>query len=648
MAVYFLSIAFNHKEVLLRSSAFQYVERLFGGIFFPFEYKLRARFIRSDGFPERLIRKFPDSFRGSGTFVTSIGQKLRERFFISELNRKDFYLDLMTSLGNFDSILDDADLVHEDKFSSPGSPAWEAGRFHQAIWLGKAYWISRSEAHADKFKTIVDRWITGNPARSDINRTSPEESSIRAMNLIVGLLYFSGSARIDEGFLLRLLSLLYEHGVFIRSTIGRRSDPGRMTILCLTGLLYLGILFYDTRDGKRWADFARRELDFEIRDKVSKDGSLSDNWISRHCLATESLTCAYVLHKLNGFPVSDSFSNRLERMFHFLSSATMRDGTLPQIGEATDERIFRMSSKILPKDHRDLLAAGAAIFGSAEARAAAGDFSELALLFLGGEGFEKYSAIAEGTAIPSAIYPKSGYAFMRSEKDFASFNFGQIRSFKDETSHNHLLSFTIAGKNPFVVDRWYCSSPGSTIPARPYSTIAHNTLLIDGIEQGDLTGPDGRSSVRPELLGWLTSEEQDSIEAQYHLRARNAGILTHKRNITFNKHQRTFRVEDDILGEGEHVIDMAFHFASGLQVLDLGRNFLAIEGEEFALMKFQHPFTLEEWEVSNGSDGRHPAKSARVVLEIRLPVRIETFIFITSNEDDMNYLLNRIRPGGAE
>ncbi len=624
------------------------MERLFEGVFSSFEYKLRVGFIRSADFPERLVQKFPDSFRGSGAFVASVGQKLRERFFISDLNRKDFYLDLMTSVGDFDTILDDADLVDEDKFSAQASLAIEAGRFHQAIWLGKAYWLSRSEEHTDKFKAIVERWIVGNPPGSGINRTSPKESSIRAMNLIVGLLYFSGSARIDDGFLLRLLSLLFEHGVFIRSAIGRRRNTARTTILCLTGLLFLGVLFYDTREGRRWTDFARRKLDNEIRDKVSEDGSLSENWMSSHSLATESLTCAYILLKLNGYPVSDLFSNKLESMFHFLTSATMRDGTLPQPGGATDGRIFRMSSKTPVKEHRDLLAAGAAIFGNAEARTAAAGFSELALLLLGGEGFEKYSAIEEGATITSAIYRESGYAFMRSEKDFASFKFRHSGGFGKNCRRNDLLGFTLAGKNQFIVDRECCSSPGSANRAGSDSTTVNNTLLIDGVEQANHFGPGGGSPVRPELLGWQTSGEQDSVEAQYHFRTRNAGILTHRRTITFNKHQRTFSVEDDVLGEGVHSIEMVFHFAPGLQILDLGRNFLAIEGEEFALMKFQHPFTLEECEVSYGSNERRPAKTARVALEISLPVRIETFVFITSNEDEMNYLLNRIQPGSTE
>lgn len=686
MGFYFSSIAFQSKEVILRLSATPYFRSIVEGRLYPLLYDLRISVIGRPVTPGKLLRKFAASPGTDGTFKDAMRRSLRERFFISDLNQKELYLDLMTAIAEFDSILDDADMVHENRFKlsetesltfdngvdwhpgfekiekqemifsrrvrriSPGElceleSVLELNRFRQAIWLGKAYWISRSEAHADKFKELVVDWISKNPVGRGLNWTMPGEAAIRALNLIVGLLYFMKSTHLDEAFISRLLALLYEHGIFIRRNFELHRDNIGGRFAALAGMLCIGILFYDTKDGKRWVEFARREIEYEVHENISDDGTVQGTPFEDHCLATEALAVAHVLMKLNGYPISAGFKVRLENMFHFIATATMRDGTVPLDGKTRGARIFRMSSKMELNDHRGLLAAGAAIFGSAEARTAAGGFSELALLLLGGEGFEKYSAIAEGATISSAIYRQSGFAFMRSEKDFASFNFRQSRNSKENSGHNDLLSFTIAGKNQFIVDRMCCSSPDLTLGNRFDLTIAHNTLLIDGIEQADFTGPGGRGSVRPELLGWQTGEEQDSVEAQYHLRSGNAGILTHKRDITFNKHQRTFRVEDDLLGEGEHVIDMAFHFAPGLRVLDLGRNFLAIEGEEFALMKFQHPFRIEEWEVSTGSAGRDLAKTARVVLETSLPMRIETFIFITSSEDDMNYLLNRIRPG---
>jgi len=296
---------------------------------------------------------------------------------LSQSNRKEFYINLMTSLAGFDTMLDDADMVHENKYRAFGSGTfpfgeridwhldfktgrrwegksfsekdilalgdscdvkvpWEVSRFHQAIWLGKAYWVSRSESHTDKFKELVEDWIKNNPPGQGINWHTPMEAAIRSMNLIVGLLYFEGSSRIDERFLTILLSSLYEHGVFIRLNLERSLRNGNHYLSDLVGLIYLGILFYDTRAGKRWVKFAVRELESEITSQVYDDGTDYEKSTGYQRLVIELLTAAYILLRLNRFSVSEIFANRLEKMYRFLAAATMRDGRVPNIGDADE------------------------------------------------------------------------------------------------------------------------------------------------------------------------------------------------------------------------------------------------------------------------------------------------------------------------
>lgn len=183
------------------------------------------------------------------------------------------------------------------------------------------------------------------------------------------------------------------------------------------------------------------------------------------------------------------------------------------------------------------------------------------------------------------------------------------------------------------------------------STYSHNTAVIDGAEQADFSD---LWSVRedwtmPELLRWSSNDEQDVVEAQHHGYERLPRPVTHRRKLTFNKNQRTFLIEDNFIGKGRHAIDLMFHFAPGLRVTELGRNFVALEGEEFALLKFQskglpeHSFTLEKWEHSPSYGVLRDAQTARIKLDAELPLRLETFFFIISSIDDMHHLLNRIQ-----
>ena len=658
----------------------------------PSLYRLRRKHLRMNTDEARLLRKYPESLRDREKLASFFRKKLRERFFLSDLNRKEFYINLLTSLAGFDAILDDADLVHENKFQARGSEPfsfgdkidwhldfktgtrwrpkfysgiraigftgeadvsvpWEVSRFYQAIWLGKAYWVSRSEAHTDKFKELVVDWVKENPAGYGVNWCMPQEAAIRGINITIGLLYFIGSTRIDDKFLIDILCSLFEHGVFIRYNLGRSRRDDDHYISSLVGLVYLGILFYDTESGKQWVEFARRELEREIVRRVYEDGTHIQKSMSYQRGAAEMLTASYVLLKLNGFSASSEFAGRLEKMLEFLTTATMRDGRAPNTGEADDNRLFRLKSRTDLNDHRDLLAVGASLFNRGDMKSAADGFSEMGLLLLGGEGFEKFSLVREEKDIRSEVYRHGGIAFMRTEKDFCSFDFGGIGvRRRSGEAHNDLLNLTISGKNRFIVDRGsYAGAPGNTIRDKLRSTYSHNTVIVDGTEQADVspTRSTAEDRTRPELLNWHSSDEQDIIEAEHHAYERLAMPVIHRRGITFNKHQRTFRVEDSLIGKGMHFIELMFHFAPELHIVSLGRNFLALEGEEFALMKFQHPFTLEDWDHSPGSGVLQTARTARVRLEANLPLRIETFIFITSSEDDMNYLLNRIQSLGS-
>ncbi len=667
--------------------------------------------------PDRLVRSYPRHFRSKHEFIESFKQNLRSRFFVSDLNNKEFYVSLMTSLGGFDTIMDDADMVHENKLQTLGSdvfsfgekmdwhldfksgkrwrvayytniniiergesrqeegdsppeksvkrgtantgPAtphfehsdvkvpWEVNRFHQAIWLGKAYWISHSEAHTDKFKELVNDWIENNPVGYGINWHTPMEVAIRAMNLIVGLLYFMGSSRLDDEFILSLLCSLFEHGIFIRYNLERRFRNHNHLISDLAGLLFLGILFYDTKAGKRWVKLARKELEAEITNQVCPDGTDYEKSTSYQRLVMELFTVSYRLLSLNGFEVSHTLRERLENMYTFLASATMQSGHVPNIGDADDGRVFRIKANIDFNDHRDLLSVGAALFNRPDLKAAAGSYSELALLLLGGEGFEKFTMLERQHEVSSSLFSQGGFAFLKSERDFCSFDFGDIgQRGRGGHGHNDVLSVTISGKDKLLVDRGtYCYTSDPIIRNKLRSTYSHNTVVIDKIEQAEFAGlwTIKEDLTSPELVGWKSSSEQDVIEALHHGYSRQPQPVVHKRKITFNKKQRTFIIEDDLSGEGQHVVELMFHFAPELKVVDLGRNFIGLEGNEFALMKFDRSFMIENWEHSQSYGVIQRAKTARVTIESHLPLRVQTFLFIISSADEMNRLLNRIQ-----
>jgi len=353
------------------------------------------------------------------------------------------------------------------------------------------------------------------------------------------------------------------------------------------------------------------------------------------------LTAAFVLLKLNGFETPELFKVRLEKMFEFLQSATMPDGKLPDADDSDTGFVFKMRQEKDVNDRKDLFAVAAAIFGNGTFKAIAGRYSELALLLLGVQGFEEFSAVSESSDIKSAIFRRAGLAFLKTRKDYCSFNFGGA----GKQGHNDVLSFTISGKSQFIVDRGaYCNAKDSNLPNELHSLYSYSTAIVDRTAQVDFSESSFIEQDRAarELLNWSLTAEQDIVEAQHHGYERLQQPVVHKRKITFNKHKRTFIIEDNFMGKGRHEIELMFHFAQGVRATDAGRNFLALEGEEFVLLKLQRPFVIENREYSTHDGFQNFAKSALIKINGELPVKMETFIFILSSFDEMNYLLNHI------
>ncbi|MGB9586746.1 MAG: heparinase II/III family protein, partial [Armatimonadota bacterium] len=120
---------------------------------------------------------------------------------------------------------------------------WELSRFHQAAWLGRAYWLTNDESYAVKFRSLVEDWITKNPLPYGVNWLNAMEAAIRAANWILAYLYFERSPALNGEFQLKLFESLLWHGEYISWNLeyGRRN--GNHLLSDATGLFVLGLFF---------------------------------------------------------------------------------------------------------------------------------------------------------------------------------------------------------------------------------------------------------------------------------------------------------------------------------------------------------------------------------------------------------------------
>jgi hypothetical protein len=91
--------------------------------------------------------------------------------------------------------------------------------------------------------------------------------------------------------------------------------------------------------------------------------------------------------------------------------------------------------------------------------------------------------------------------------------------------------------------------------------------MVDGIEQNttvsDVPFIMGNEA-RPNVLVWETDEQHDRIIAEHFGYRRLPNPLTHRRSVEFNKAEKYWSIDDELIGRGGHRFTFAFHLAPGI------------------------------------------------------------------------------------
>ncbi len=472
---------------------------------------------------------------------------------------------------------------------------WELSRFQHLPTLGKAYWLTDSENYAQEFVDEINDWMKSNPPLYGVNWTCPMDIAIRAVNWIWGYNFFKDSPAITEDFLLKFLTSLLVHGKHIRANLERESRviafgstllKGKLSLTVLksgwrgingnhylsdiVGLVYLGVMFPEFKEAKRWREFGVKELVKEMAGQVYPDGVDYEGSISYHRLVTELFLATTLLCLKNGIGFPSWYTERLEKMFEFIMYYTKPDGMAPQINDNDDGRLHILSNygDWDRTDHRYLLSVGAVLFARADFKQAAGEFHEEAFWLLGEEGLKKWEALpAAKEPLSSKTFPDGGFYIMR-EKDFYLIIDAVPADPKVPSGHKHnsRLSFEIcAFGESFIIDPGaYIYTADSKMRNLFRSTAYHNTVVMDGEEQNSFNPSDvftlGKEA-KVKINAWQVNKDYDFWDGEHSGYQRLKHPVLHRRQIYFDKDEHFWLIKDILTGEGFHRFELFFHFS---------------------------------------------------------------------------------------
>ena len=283
---------------------------------------------------------------------------------------------------------------------------WELSRCQHFVTLGKAYWYNKEskmqnakckndgEKYAKEFVSQIESWIAQNPVELGVNWACTMDVAFRATNWIWGYYFFCNSPSLTKEFKIKFFKSLFLHGRHIINILEFGQIRGNHYLSDIAGLIYLGIFFQETKEGKKWLEKGISALKEEMEFQIYKDGMDFEGSISYHRLVTELFLSATLLCLKNGISFPEWYMNRLERMIEFVLYYTKPDGTAPQIGDNDDGmlHIFSNYGNWNRLDHRYLLSVGAVLFKRQDFKEAVGEFHEEAFWLVGAEGLNSFDS----------------------------------------------------------------------------------------------------------------------------------------------------------------------------------------------------------------------------------------------------------------
>jgi hypothetical protein len=448
---------------------------------------------------------------------------------------------------------------------------WEISRLQHVTLLATAWYLSHREAYASLAAEQLRSWWRCNPFLSGVNWTSGIEVGIRLISMAWIRRLLDDWPKVADLFEHDELAIgqIRWHQQYLAAYRSRGSSANNHVIAEAAGQLVASCAFPWFAESQSWRRTAGRLLERELLRNTFPSGIGRELASDYQCFVAELGLLAAVEAQAAGCPVGDAAWQRLAGMVD--SGAALLDQRLrpPRQGDGDDGRGLVLDA---PEPNRwpSLLAVGAALFGRLDWWPTVPP--NAASVIIAGLPGSARAATGRPNARPWH-FADAGLTLLRT----TSTQEPEIWCRCDGGPHGYLSIAAHAHADALSVEVRYggvdiLADPGTYCyhgePAwRSYfrSTIAHNTLEIDGQSQSVEGGP----------FLWLRHADGreisvDDIGDAAEWTAEHDGYLSlrpparHRRCVRLDRASRTIDLVDEI-GDQSHDVCLAFHLGPGVE-----------------------------------------------------------------------------------
>jgi hypothetical protein len=446
---------------------------------------------------------------------------------------------------------------------------WEISRLQHLTLLATAWFLTGEEPYARRVADQLRSWWRENPFLSGIHWTSGIEIGVRLISMVWIRRLLDGWPGVDGLFELDGLALrqIRWHQEYLAAFRSRGSSANNHVIAEAAGQLVASCAFPWFRHSERWRRQAARVLERELVRNTFPSGIGRELASDYQCFVAELGLLAAVEAEVSGHPLNATAWQRMCGMVD--SAAALVDERLrpPRQGDSDEGRAILLDA---PTANRwpSLLMLGETLFGRLAwwPRPAADAASPII-----GALASPNRPVQDRPAQQPTRFADAGITLLRTtdtEPEIWCRCDGGPHGYLSIAAHAHADALSVevrhGGIDILADPGTYCYHGDPAWRSYFRSTIAHNTVELDGRDQSSSGGP----------FLWLRHARTREIEAVDGVDvsswvAEHDGYtaldpsVRHRRSVQLDRRTRSIEIVDEI--DGRHDLRLAFHLGPSVK-----------------------------------------------------------------------------------